>query len=104
MTRVLAVASQKGGVGKTSLTQNLGAELARAGRKVLLVDFDPQSNLTSGWGLDPTAADQPLHTEIRQLWDELDDEQRRLVLDTMRMLAKASTPHIIGGEEDKDKK
>jgi len=52
----------------------------------------------------PTAADQPLHTEIRQLWDELDDEQRRLVLDTMRMLAKVRTPHIIGGEEEEDKK
>lgn len=37
MTRVLAVASQKGGVGKTSLTQNLGAELARAGHRVLAI-------------------------------------------------------------------
>ncbi len=55
MTRVFAVVSQKGGVGKTSLVQNLGAELARLGRDVLLVDFDPQSNLTTGWGLDPGA-------------------------------------------------
>ena len=53
MTRVVAICSQKGGVGKTSLTQNLGSELARAGQRVLVVDFDPQSNLTSGWGLDP---------------------------------------------------
>lgn len=53
MTRIFAVVSQKGGVGKTSLVQNLGAELARAGHRVLLVDFDPQSNLTTGWGLDP---------------------------------------------------
>ena len=58
MTRVIAVSSQKGGVGKTSLTQNLGAELARSGHSVLVVDFDPQSNLTSGWGLDP-GADRP---------------------------------------------
>lgn len=56
MTRIFAVVSQKGGVGKTSLVQNLGAELARAGNHVLLVDFDPQSNLTTGWGLDPGAA------------------------------------------------
>ena len=55
MTRIFAVVSQKGGVGKTSLVQNLGAELSRAGRRVLLVDLDPQSNLTTGWGLDPTA-------------------------------------------------
>jgi chromosome partitioning protein len=64
MTRVIAVASQKGGVGKTSLTQNLGAELVRAGRRVLLVDFDPQSNLTSGWGLDPGADRNTIYTAM----------------------------------------
>lgn len=53
MTKIIAVVSQKGGVGKTSLAQNLGAELALLGRRVLLVDFDPQSNLTTGWGIDP---------------------------------------------------
>lgn len=53
MTRIVAVVSQKGGVGKTSLVQNLGAELALTGHRILLVDFDPQSNLTTGWGLDP---------------------------------------------------
>ena len=53
MTRIAAVVSQKGGVGKTSLVQNLGAELARINHRVLLVDFDPQSNLTTGCGLDP---------------------------------------------------
>lgn len=53
MTRVIAVVSQKGGVGKTSLVQNLGAELARQGQMILIVDLDPQSNLTTGWGVDP---------------------------------------------------
>ncbi len=53
MTRTIAIVSQKGGVGKTSLTQNVGAELATLGKRVLLIDFDPQSNLTIGWGLDP---------------------------------------------------
>lgn len=52
---IYAVISQKGGVGKTSLVQNVGAELAAAGRPTLLVDYDPQSNLTTGWGLDPDA-------------------------------------------------
>lgn len=50
---IYAIVSQKGGVGKTSLVQNLGAELAAAGRHTLLIDFDSQANLTQGWGLDP---------------------------------------------------
>ncbi|WP_456365803.1 ParA family protein [Thermococcus sp.] len=48
MTVVISVANQKGGVGKTTLTLNLGYSLARSGRRVLLVDVDPQFNLTFG--------------------------------------------------------
>ena len=53
MPRILATINQKGGVGKTSLVQNVGYELSLAKYRTLLVDFDPQSNLTQGFGLNP---------------------------------------------------
>lgn len=54
MTRIIAIVSQKGGVGKTATAQNLGWELAQNRKRTLLVDFDPQSNLTSGFGISLT--------------------------------------------------
>jgi chromosome partitioning protein len=54
MSHVIALAMQKGGVGKTTTTLSLGTALAARGRRVLLIDIDPQANLTQGFGVDPS--------------------------------------------------
>ena len=64
MGRIIAIANQKGGVGKTTTAINLSACLAEAGQRVLAVDFDPQGNETSGLGLEKDEAERTVYDLI----------------------------------------
>lgn len=61
MSNIIAVLNQKGGVGKTTTTINVGSYLARSGRNVLIADLDPQGNATSGLGFDKQSLDTTMY-------------------------------------------
>src|ERR1700686_2768059 len=64
--RVIAIVNQKGGVGKSTTAVNLGASLALMGRRVLIVDIDPQGNTTTGVGIDRRTVQRDLYTVLLQ--------------------------------------
>ena len=61
MSEVIVITSGKGGVGKTTTTINLAASLANQGKKVLIIDADPQANATSGYGIDPKSMSSSIY-------------------------------------------
>jgi len=77
MSKVVAIFNQKGGVGKTTTNINLSSCIAQRGKKVLIIDIDPQGNSTSGIGIDKTTLEYSIYDVIIN-----DVEAHRAVLPT----------------------
>lgn len=84
--RVIAMVNQKGGVGKTTSTINLGAALAELGRRVLLVDFDPQGALSAGLGTNPHELDLTIYNVLMDRKIDVHDAIRRTETENLDLL------------------
>jgi len=93
--RIIAVANQKGGVGKTTTTVNLSACLAEAGKKVLTVDGDPQGNTTSGLGIEKNSLDKTLYNMLLGEYS-LEEIIRDTMIEGLRLLP--SNINLAGAE------
>ncbi len=100
MGRIIAIANQKGGVGKTTTAINLAACLAEAGKKILLIDCDPQGNATSGLGIDKDHLENSIYEVlldecgIRQAMQAMDGVENLTVLPSNVNLAGAEVELI----------
>ena len=95
MSRIYALANQKGGVGKTTTAVNLGAYLAAAGKRVLLVDVDPQANATSSLGVHPERVSRSIY---HVLLDGVPAEPAILLTELARLDLLPSTRELAGAE------
>jgi chromosome partitioning protein len=95
MKRIIAIANQKGGVGKTTTAVNLSACLARAGIRILLIDFDPQGNATSGLGAQNFADGKDVY---RMLIDAIPLSEAIVKTDYENLYLLRSTPELTGAQ------
>ena len=97
MGRIIAVANQKGGVGKTTTTINLSACLAEQGQKALVIDVDPQGNTTSGLGIDKNNTENTVY-ELMLGETSIDDCIYKSVMDDLDVIP--SNVNLAGAEID----
>jgi len=95
MTRIYALANQKGGVGKTTTAVNLGACLAALGQRVLIVDADPQANATSSLGLDKKQVQDTIYRPLLEETPLLDSVLRS---QRFKLALVPSNPDLAGAE------